>query len=51
MFVLLPDKHDDCCFSLSVIEIYLMVVYCSENLLLPTAVVTGEHIVTVKVKN
>ena len=51
MFVLLPDKHEGCCFSLAIMEIYLIVVYCSEDILGEIVVVTGEHTVTIKVKN
>ena len=50
MFVLLLAKHEVCCFSFAIIEIYL-IVYCSEDILGQTVVVTGKHTVTVKVKN
>ena len=51
MFVLLPDKHEVCCFSLAIIEIYLIVLYLYEDILKQTAIGTGEHTVTVKEKN
>ena len=51
MFVLLPAKHEVCWFSSAIMEIYLIVVYCSEDIPGQTTVVTSEHTVTVKVKN
>ena len=51
MLYKLPAKYDVCCSSLAILEIYLMVIYCSEDILGQTAVVTGKHTVTVKVKN